>query len=212
MKKLLVLALLGVASFSQALTFDFVSDGNPGAKIQFNGTNKTFNFAPASTGYDFVIRSSDNASLIGLQGNFRGIFQIGTITTTGGLQTAPVTGLGSMTIFDGTNTLSADIVWNSIFSFGTVVGLNDIGLPNVTNVNYSGSNSGLNQLMNEVQRTANLSTQFIPSRSLTQLTTANAFNEATYSGTYTSVVPEPASMIALGGLALVAMRRKRNSK
>lgn len=205
-----VVSFLALAPAANALNFDFVSDGDPGSTIQFNGTPKTFNFAPASTGYDFVIRTSDNASLVGLKGNFAGTFTIGSVTTIGGLQSATVTGTGQFSIFDGSTTLTADLVWNSAFSFGTVVGLNDAALPNLSNVSYSGSNAGLMQLASEISQTATLSTQFIPGRSLTQLTTPGSFYEATYSGTYNSVVPEPVSMIAFGaGLAAVAARRKR---
>lgn len=204
-----IISMMVLAPAAHALNFDFVSDGDPGATVQFDGSSKTFNFAPASTGYDFVIRSSDNANLVGLKGNFTGVFTIGSITTTGGLQTAPVTGTGQFSVFDGSATLTADLVWNSAFSFGTIVGLNDVGLPNLSNVSYSGSNSGLQQLASEINQTASLSTQFVPGKTLTQLTAANSFYEATYSGTYNSVVPEPTTMVTLLGLGAAALRRKR---
>jgi hypothetical protein len=206
---LAIVSFLTLAPAAHALNFDFVSDGNPGATVQFNGTPKTFNFAPASTGYDFVIRTSDNAALVGLQGNFKGTFTIGAITIGGGLQSAPVTGTGQFTVFDGTTALTADLVWNSAFSFGTIVGLNDVGLPNLSNVAYTGSNAGLLQLASDINQTASLSTQFLPGKTLTQLTAPNSFYEATYSGSYNSVVPEPTTMLTLLGLATVAARRKR---
>lgn len=203
------LAFLLVAPAAHALNFDFVSDGDPGATMQFTGSSKSFTFADANTGYDFVVRTSDNASLIGLKGNITGTFTIGSVTTVGGLQTASVTGTGSFSIFDGASTLTADVVWNSIFSYGTTVGLNDVAAPNLTNVAYSGSNSGLLQLASEIDRTATISTQFVPGKSLTQLTANGSSFQSTYSGSYTSVVPEPTTLLTLAGLSFFAARRRR---
>lgn len=210
-KNILVCAFLAVAGASQAISFNYVSVPTlNSASINFSGTANggTFGFQAADNGYDFVITHSSNASLVGLRGNFRGVFAIGPITTVGPVQGAPVLTSGTLSIFDGASSFTADLAWNSIFSLGTTVGLNADEIPNVTNAAYTGTNSGLIEIFNQTQRTITLSTQFIPSRNLAALTANGAFNKNSYSGTF-NAVPEPATMAALAlGLAAVARRRK----
>ena len=78
-----------------------------GATISFDGSGN-FSFPNTNT-FDFSITSESGGTLAtGLDGNISGTFAIGTVsgTTT---QSAPVTGTGTVTIFDGTNTFSASL-------------------------------------------------------------------------------------------------------
>lgn len=202
--------LFAAPAMSHALSFSFVSEsGTPNALIQFNGTPKTISFLDAGNGFDFVIGAASNVNLNGLKGNIGGTFTVGAITIAGPVQTAPVSGTGTFSIFDGTNTLTADLVWQDVFTFGTQSGLNVNGNTNITNVSYSGSNAGLIELANSVNRTVTVSTQFIPGLTLTQLMTQGATNANTYSGTF-NAVPEPASIAMLGMGALALLRRRRS--
>jgi hypothetical protein len=193
--------------------------GTPGALIHFNGTTDTITFSPAGGApptYDFVISNSSSGSLISKKGNIVGSFAVGPITSTptvfGPLQSAFVTGTGTFSIFDGSNTLSADLALNSVFTLGTTVGLNFNALANLSNFSYaSGSDPALLSLLGSPDGTLTLSSQFLAPKTLTQLMATGAANSSTYSGSLTATVPEPSSFLLLAaGLiaAAVSMRRR----
>jgi len=74
------LSLMLVAGVGSAradtVSCDFASEA--GSSIEFNGTNRTFEFPTTST-YDFVITTATSPILGGLQGNIGGTFTVGTI-------------------------------------------------------------------------------------------------------------------------------------
>ena len=182
-----VCALL-VARDAHAITLNFSSV--PGATVRFTGTGKTFQFVDSTTvgfaGSDFRVTLSDGAGdSIGLLGNLGGTFTIGTITISGPIQNAPVTGVGSFSIFDGSTSLTATAQWTSIRTFGTSGGINAGGSINLSAISYSGANADLQALAASAADTgiATVSFQFVPAKTLTQLTTAGAVNSTTYSGT-----------------------------
>lgn len=202
------LLLVSGAAFADSIDFNFVSDPS-GAKIRFDGgAARSVQFGEGSNGFDFVISHANVTSLTGLRGNIDGVFNIGAISTLGSLQTAPVTGTGKLRLSDGVGELVGDVFWSNISSFGTTLGLNVDGVINITNLQYTGSNAGLQAMKAKSEHRMTISTQFIPAKSLNQLMAAANPNVNTYSGTY-NAVPEPATLAALGlGLA-AAMRRKR---
>jgi hypothetical protein len=145
-----------------------------------------------------------------LLGDIDGVFTIGAITSPlPGLEQAPVTGAGTMTISDGSNLWSADLTWVSIFTFGTTGGLNAGGNVNLTNITYAGSNPFLLSISSSNIGVGNLTFNFVPALSLTNLTTDGQVNNTSYSGSIT--VPDGGSILALLGVTMIGiegLRRK----
>ena len=87
---------------------------------------------------------------IGLPGNIAGPFGIGTVTTIPGYPTAPVTGTGLLSIFDGVKYLTADISWNDGATIGgnyaTFGLLNLQGTVNLTHIQYTGLSTDLSTI------------------------------------------------------------------
>jgi hypothetical protein len=217
-----VAAILGIfalagptpATASLITQFSSVSDTGgtlPGAFIAFTGgPSRTITFPGAPSGYDFIINQSDAPSMIGIQGNINGTFTVGTISSLGSLQTAPVSGTGTFSLTDSSGyVLSADLVWDEIFTYGGSGGLNPSNSLNLTNWTYAGADPVFMAIVNGTERNETLSFQFSPGKSLTQLMGTGAYNQATYSGAF-SMLPEPGTLLMLlAGSAVLRLRRQR---
>ena len=215
-----------------ALLLQFSSVSGAGIEVDPTdpgpGLTGTFDFKPATSGlaagFDFGIDLSfgGTGDSVGLVGNLGGVWNIGTISVAGGVQSAPASlasGLANFEIFDGVDTFSATVDWIEIRTAGgiTTAGLNAEGKINVTAATYTGANADLNQLRDEINAGAGLSAisfQFTPPKSLTALTTAPGPSISTFSGNITSV-PGPAGIIlvmvalpVVGGSYWNARRRK----
>ena len=201
--------------FASPITqFDFVSESantQAGACIEFlGGPTRTVTFPEASDGCDFVITQSATADLIGIKGNINGTFTVGSVTTAGLLQTASLTGTGTFSLTDPDgDVLSATLAWNDIYTYGSTGGLNPEGTANLTSWTYSGSYPSFLDITNGQAQSSDLTFQFNPGKNLSQLMATGADTKTTYSGSF-SMTPEPAtlSLLVLGGLAVVARRRK----
>lgn len=223
MKKygILVLGVLGAAGLARAnIQIDFAAVTD--AVIDFSGGgNFSFPVSPDLsepwTGYDFTVNHESGLtnSAVGLFGNINGTFTIGAITLAGGgVQTAPVTGTGTLTITDAASVpkvFSAALNWVNIESYGTGGTINYSGTVNLTGMTYAGSNADLLTLDHAPGGIVTLTYQFIPGLTLTQLATGG--DETSYSGTIMpTTVPEPASFLLFGTLLLGVGRmvRKRS--
>lgn len=197
-----LVAWAGLASAS-AVTLNFSS--LPSAGIEFTGTGNTFTFTTLNPlGFDINLQGP------GLLGDIDGVFTIGAISSPfAGAEQAPVSGAGTLTIFDGSVLWSADLTWISIFTFGTAGGLNAGGEVNLTNISYAGSNPFLLSISTANTGVGNLTFNFVPALSLSQLTTDGQVNNTSYSGSIT--VPDGGSILALLGVTLIGiegLRRK----
>jgi len=210
------LALWVVRSYGQPLALDF--SANTGATLRFNGASDSFQFTTATNGYQWHITTeSGGSSAIGLNGSFNnGPFVYGPITSTGSgitlVQQAAVTGpLANLVISDGSGNLSGTVNFINVATFATAGGGVNANLTvNLTGVTYSGSNPDLELLKAEQPGTLDLSFQFSPGETLTQLSTGTGPYSTSFSGSL-SVVPEPSTLAltGLGGLVLVHLRRRK---
>jgi hypothetical protein len=215
----LPLLVSGVAS-AQSVSFDFSSLGS--ALITFQGTGGNFDFSPDTSGFDFQITgaSATIVGLDGLKGNINGTFEIGTITTLlGGVQEAPVTGSGTLTINDGLGTNPSDTFTATIsssgynaFTFGNSGGLNPESVINLTDFSYTGSNVALQNLATSSMASETVTFQFLPAETLTQLASGGTLKSTTFSGSL-EAIPEPSTYaLALGFVALGIVFRHREAK
>jgi hypothetical protein len=176
MSGLLLTCLAMVAQQVQAsLTLDFAS--NTGSTISFDGSSH-FTFVNTS-GSDFHINDPVGTPSLGALGSISiGApgFTIGKVTTAstpfGNLESAPVSGTGSLTISDGSGgTFQGTVVWNDLTSLGTLNGLNLSGNLNLSTLSYNGTKSDLLALLNAGAGSAAVSFQFTPAMDVSSLKT-----------------------------------------
>jgi hypothetical protein len=153
--------LCGRAVHADTISCSFSS--TTGATIQFDGSTDTITFPDG--GYDFQIIDSTPGSLVNLYGTISGTFTVGTISGNPlTSETATVTpSVGStLNIYDGTNWLTADLDWKDITVVNKLFGyMNGLGAVNLSNVSYSGTNTGLQSMANGTDQTAVLTFLFV---------------------------------------------------
>lgn len=212
------LALWVVRGYGQSLNLGF--SALTGAALQFNGASDSFQFVPATNGYQWHITTeTGGSSAMGLNGSFNnGPFSYGPITSTGsGLtlvqQATVLSPLAQLVISDGTGNLTGSVNFINIATFATSGGGVNANLTvNLTGVTYSGSNPDLELLKGEQPDTLDLSFQFSPGKTLTQLSTGTGPYVTSFSGSI-SAVPEPSTLAlaltGLGGLVVFHLRRRK---
>jgi hypothetical protein len=165
------------------------------------------NPAPGSLGApQFAVTSeTGGTSSIGLVGWINGSpWTIGAITTSGMIQSATVTGLGNLFINDGAgDNLTGNLNWMTIQTDQSAGFINSTLDLDITSLAYSGLNVDLLALVHGGNGSLNLTFQFNPGESLSQLTTGSA-QIGSYSGSFAggTSVPEPSTIIA-GALLLL---------
>jgi hypothetical protein len=205
-------ALLALC-FGQSARADLILDISSavGANVEFkgSGTGATFVFNNNGSGNGFTVTNSSGfGDSVGLDGTIGGSYSYlkASIVTVGPSQTALVTTSGgSLTITDASSLkLIGTVNAVDVNTLGTSGSVNVSGAINLSGVTYSGTNKDLTQLKNEADAnggTVVISFQFIPAISLTGLTASGADHATSYSGTISTAIPEPTSLV-LGSIAL----------
>ncbi len=219
--------LLALPVGAQGLSLNFSS--SPGASIQFNGSSSSFQFDSSTSstfgGFFlgtqwFIGTETGGSAAVGLFGSVgSSVFTYGPITTTGTEQSAMVTGpAGQLVINDGSGyNLTGIVNWGQIETFNYAGALNASLGVNVTDLSYSGSNADLKALIADGAASMNLTFQFAPGETLSQLTSGSSPFLTSYSGSISATaVPEPTtvscSLIGLTILGFVQRLKTRQSK
>jgi hypothetical protein len=204
MKKLLLTGLLTLAMgmAAQAVTFDYSSTASGGTIIFDGASHFTF-----SGGNSFNVVTGSAA---GKLGSITGSFTIGAITTSGLINSAPVTGTGTFVIHDGSGfDLSATLVWNDITQIGGAGTLNIFDTANLSGITYLGVNTDLVALKNALKGENILTFQFAPPVSLAALKGPGAGHTTSFSGTVGT--PDGGTTVVLLGFALAGMSTLRRT-
>jgi len=202
---------LGFSNF-KGTSLTFTGNGTPGA----NFTMTTALNGIQQVGFEVTLAS--DPSDLGLFGSISGSYQYKDsqiVTSNSGLtETAPVidnTGPFTFTIWDSTggggSAFTANIAWITIMTTLANGGLNSGGTINLTNLHYTGSNSGLQSLAGNANGVVTASFTFSAPTSLTELESGT--HTTTYSGSLTA--PDGGmTLMLLGGalLGLESLRRR----
>jgi len=210
---------LSTATSYATLSLDFSS--TLGSSIQFNGSSSSFQFNTSSTGIysgsQFWITSGGTGSAVGLFGVFNnGPFSYGNITSSGGQESATVTGpLASLVIADGLgNNLTGTINWVEITTLDSAGGINADLTINLTGLAYAGANQDLKTLVAGSDGALDLTFQFSPGMTLDQLSSGSGGNTTSFSGSLSvqTAVPEVSQVYAIlflmGILGVVSALRR----
>jgi hypothetical protein len=216
------LALPAQARAAFALDFSNIA----GASLNFDGLGD-FSFSNSSLsgpgkGFGFQITNVQPGTVgdsLGDYGTIGGAYAIGTVTQTNATRedaTVTVTTPGKLTISDGTNTLSGNIAFLSIFTDssggGTGGKADGGGQVNLTNVTYSGSQQDLSFLKSAGSGFVSLTFNFNTAYDLNYLK-SHATPDA-YSGEITATPAPPGLwLLGIGAAVLGAGRflRRRTS-
>ncbi len=223
-------ALMACSAEAQGfLSLNFSS--TPGSTIQFNGAASSFQFNSSTspifggvfngTQWQIGSQTGGTGSATGLLGWVNNSpFSYGPITTvvnvSGVDQIATVSGApGALVINDGSGfNLTGNVNWGQISTHDFAGAINAALSVNITGLSYSGSNPDLLTFISSGPAALNLTFQFSPGETLTDLTTGSSSFQTSYSGSL-SVVPEPTSIgcFALGlGVLAIARRFKHQSQ
>jgi hypothetical protein len=201
----LAAAAIEFADSVKAATYTFTYADTAGSSIFFTGNTSpihTFHFNPSTN--NFQVTSGTAA---GDLGQITGTFTIGTITTIGTIQTAPVTGTGTFVIHDGLgHNLTASLTsWFDITQTGTAGFLNINGQIDLTSITYTGINPDLVALRVAGSASDALSFTFNPAVTLKTLKNGPGSHHTGFSGSVSFEVPDGGSAVALLGIALAGV-------
>lgn len=210
---------LALVQEAKAIQFDISSI--PGSEIIFTGGGPGTAGLTFSAGDNFQIDGvvGGSGSATGYLGSFAGSWTMGPVTTVSVVplvETAPVTGTGTLSISDGTDTLTATVAWVEATSLKTIISVATLGVTgNVTGISYSGTDPDLLAFAAGLDETAVLSFSFPPpGQSLAELV-ADGTQGTSFSGNLVSTavtVPDSGTTLILLGLGLCGlafMRPKR---
>lgn len=203
-------ALLVLASPVTAATINYSSTANsqvnlnPADNCGGTGTVGCFDFSPGTS------LEISSGTAIGHAGSITGTFGVGAIAP-GSLESANVTGTGTLTILDGNTPLTANLDWLNINTVGVAGIINISGNVNLTSITYLGGNADLLALANAGSGIQTATFQFTSPQSLTDLfETSSTISSTSFSGSI-SAIPVPAAIWLFGsgllGLAGIARRK-----
>ena len=184
-RMIVLAAVIGLLSFGATTQAKLDYSSTTNSFIYFDGAGR-FVFNPGVNSFQIT-----SGTAAGLLGEVTGIYTIGTITTSDSVSTAPVTGSGTLVIFDGNYSLTATLQWTDIQQMGTGGSLNVDGTVNITGVTYQGTNPDLQALASAGSGSNALSFHFTPAMSLSTLANGPGPNQASFSGTIASTSPTP---------------------
>ncbi len=196
------LAFAAVLCGNSARADSIAYSSTENAWIEFNGASQ-ITFTPASN--NFMLTAS------GLLGEITGTFTIGAVTPVApGIASAPVNGVGAVTIHDGSLEFTAKVDWDSITEIGAGGGLNMTAEVNMWDISYSGLNADLLAMVATGHASNVLTFQFGSPVSLAALKLGAPTHSTSFSGTMTAVPDGGTVVMLLGigfsGLALIRRR------
>ncbi len=216
-----VMLLLGSVPAANALTLTLSSTSTPSGtgEVEFDPTDPagggtgSFSFIPSGLA-NFAVDTSDGVGdSVGLQGSISGVFDIGIISNPiTGVETAPVSGLGTLSISDGVSEFfTADVTFENLATIGTGGVIHTTGTANLTSLMYTGGNADLTALAAAPAGTQTVTFQFAFPTSITELTSGSSKTTTNFSSTI-STVPIPAAAwlfgSALFGITMLGRRKK----
>jgi hypothetical protein len=174
----------------------------PGANIQFNGTASSFQFNnnPTNGNQWSITGEGGGSGALGLQGSFTGgPWTYGGITVNGTTQSATVNPVSALlTINDGAGHLAtAHVLWVTVATAQSAGFVNASAVVNLSGLSYGGANTDLQNFFSAPAGSLDLSFQFNPGKTLTDLTTGAGPYDNSFSGSM-APVPEPSSLLILG--------------
>jgi len=194
-----------VAGSAIALQIDYGT--TTGSAISFNGSGG-FSFNPGVGSFRVT---SGNAA--GLLGDISGTFNIGSITTSGGVSSAPVSGSSQFVIHDAANnSLTGTLTMADIVQVGTGSTLNSQGVINLSGLSYNGTNPDLIALAAAGSGMNVITFQF--ASPITLQTMASTVLNTSFSGsvfTEETQVPDGGATVMLLGLALSGLALVRRT-
>lgn len=205
-----LIALVFSTAMTQAVQFLSFSTV-AGATMQFNGNASSFQFDNNGSGNQWWITGEGGGSgALALQGSFSGgPWTYGGITINGLDQSATVDPSSTvLTINDGSGHLAtANVVWGVLSTDQGVGGINANLSVNLSELSYLGANSDLLSVFSATTGILDLSFQFNPAMTLSQLSAGSGPYATSFSGTL-APTPEPASLLVfgVGGIALLGRR------
>jgi len=214
-------AMLGLC-FSSGARADITLDlaNLPTTEILFTGTGggANYRFTNDITGSSFVVTGSTNGGdAVGDKGALSGVYSYTTVTTSGGVQSATVTGSGTLTIHDqvGPGVFTGTVSGVDIVTVGTGGIINSSSTVNLSNVSYTGSGTDLKNLRADAAAnggTVSMTFTFIPAQTLNSL--KHGSHHTSYSGTINSTAtPEPSTFVVAGigalGMIGFGLRRRK---